>query len=391
MSTQLTADDINCDVCARTFQVEKLFFQHGLETGHRIYPYCAPCKRRFKSWNALQAHQAESRAHKNSSYAPSNSENELHVKDQEEQVPEAVASSQIASKAGNTSPLCATQIPKDCHLQILLALWSHCHTLGTLQRHFYSFNYATSPSNIPTADQTAPDPSTRAVVVDVQMAGMKAKDLKAVSLSAVDFITGEEIVEFSPFKDWQAAKAELLKHVDDETILVGHFLRHDLDIIRVQHNKIVDSAIITSDAMFGSEGKPRYKNTTLARLCNELLEPQKRDGSSSALRLIEGQSHDGRYHALAKRELVLWCVQNEEALGTWAEKKRTGFQEREDKRREAKKAKATKKKAGRKNRTYGYLYYHEFDSDAYWEEMNAPTWRDYVPWEVWPKSPPDSD
>lgn len=54
---------------------------------------------------------------------------------------------------------------------------------------------------------------------------------------------------------WQAARAELFKYVTDATIPVGHSLKYDLDPLHIQHDKIADSVILTSDAVYGNKCK----------------------------------------------------------------------------------------------------------------------------------------
>lgn len=115
--------------------------------------------------------------------------------------------------------------------------------------------------------------------------------------------------------------------VDNNTILVGHSLKYDLNPLRIQHDRIIDSVIMNSDAVYGSQGNPWYWNVGLKTLCEELLgmnirpHPWKWSGN---------QTHDGLKDALATREVVLWFLQNEQTFFSWAEKKYMAFRERQE-------------------------------------------------------------
>jgi DNA polymerase III epsilon subunit-like protein len=108
---------------------------------------------------------------------------------------------------------------------------------------------------------------------------------------------------------WAGARAELWKLIDQDTILIGHALQHDLDVLRMVHTRIVDSAILARNAV------STFKNQWgLQRLCEELLGTKIRDN--------RGAVHDCFEDVLATRALVLYCVQNNAKLEAWAEAKR---------------------------------------------------------------------
>lgn len=48
---------------------------------------------------------------------------------------------------------------------------------------------------------------------------------------------------------WEGARSELWKYIDDNTILVGHALEHDLDALRIIHPHVVDSGILLRNAV----------------------------------------------------------------------------------------------------------------------------------------------
>jgi hypothetical protein len=103
---------------------------------------------------------------------------------------------------------------------------------------------------------------------------------------------------------WKGARSELWKHVDMDTILVGHALHNDLDALRIIHPRVVDSSILTSNAV-----GLKSRTWGLKSLCAELLG-------------IDIQSHGKRGHdcvedTLAAREVVLWCGQKLRELAHW--------------------------------------------------------------------------
>lgn len=225
-------------------------------------------------------------------------------------------------------------------------------------------NVDDTPSILPRQNHNA----RRAVAIDCEMVGVQGGKSEVISLSAVDFLTGEEILHslvrphqpvvqwrtnihgISPailsmeraqgslLAGWPAARAELFKHVDENTILVGHSLHHDLCPLRIQHDKIVDSAILASDTVFGrQEGKPRYWGLSLQKLCEELVGLRIREASSR-------KTHDGLEDALATREVVLWCMRNETAFKAWADDKLEAFELAQEQRRQARQSKKAAKK-----------------------------------------------
>lgn len=108
---------------------------------------------------------------------------------------------------------------------------------------------------------------------------------------------------------WAGARAELWKLIDQDTILIGHALQHDLDVMRMVHTRIVDSAILARNAV------GTFKNQWgLQKLSKELLCLQIRDN--------KGGVHDCLEDVLATRAVVLCCVQNKAKLDAWAEAKR---------------------------------------------------------------------
>ena len=50
---------------------------------------------------------------------------------------------------------------------------------------------------------------------------------------------------------WQAARREVWKYIDADTIIVGHAVKNDLDVLGMIHHQIVDSAIVAKHAAGG--------------------------------------------------------------------------------------------------------------------------------------------
>ncbi|KAI9768887.1 MAG: hypothetical protein M1839_003864 [Geoglossum umbratile] len=207
----------------------------------------------------------------------------------------------------------------------------------------------------------------QAVALDCEMAGVKGATSEVVLLCAVDYLTGETLVNklIKPSKrvvdwrtrvsgvtaeamaaaiaqgqaldGWQEARQELWSHVDADTVLIGHSLQNDLDVLRVVHTRVVDSAILARNAAGGR------RQWGLKSLCDELL--------GLEIQGYERKGHDCLEDTLAAREVVLWCTQNPQALEDWGRVKGEEEARKEEARREeAKKEKAKKAEAKEKER-----------------------------------------
>lgn len=136
---------------------------------------------------------------------------------------------------------------------------------------------------------------------------------------------------------WEEARSLLLDHIDASTILVGHSLDNDLPMLRLSHTRIVDTALQTSEAVYGAVNRfPRVWG--LSDLLQELAG-------------LTVQNHGRRGHScledtLATRELALWCLRFPRRLEAWGRNQRHRLEaqavEREAERQ--KRAAAEKKK-----------------------------------------------
>jgi DNA polymerase III epsilon subunit-like protein len=97
---------------------------------------------------------------------------------------------------------------------------------------------------------------------------------------------------------WEAARFALWNLIDANTVIVGHALNYDLFQLKIIHYNIVDSAVAV----------PRLRSSKhgLKFLANELTGKRIQTGSD--------MGHDCVEDALAARELVIWCSENQGAL-----------------------------------------------------------------------------
>jgi DNA polymerase III epsilon subunit-like protein len=187
---------------------------------------------------------------------------------------------------------------------------------------------------------SAEEPKFLAVTLDCEMAGIASGASEAILLCVTDYVTGalilnrfvcprekitqmrssihgiskstldDAISQGQALPGWEGARSELWKYIDDNTILVGHALEHDLDALRIIHPHVVDSGILSRNAV----GIRRIR-WGLQTLCPELL--------NFEIRKNKGGIHDCLEDVSATREVVLFCTQNKEAFQSWAEAKKS--------------------------------------------------------------------
>ncbi|KAL5000655.1 hypothetical protein BDV10DRAFT_183133 [Aspergillus recurvatus] len=184
----------------------------------------------------------------------------------------------------------------------------------------------------------------QAVVLDCEMVGVRGPNNSEVSevvrLAAVDFLSGEVLVDVfvdlgtkqrviswrtrvsgvskslldemkkrgQTVQGWKAARDLLWRFVDEQTILIGHSLHHDLAVLRMAHARVVDSAILTRDAVAGGN-KDCARLWALKTLSRTFLGLEIQTGKGG---------HDCLEDTFAAREVVLWCLGNPTKLGEWA-------------------------------------------------------------------------
>ncbi|KKY39107.1 putative transcription factor truly c2h2 [Diaporthe ampelina] len=244
------------------------------------------------------------------------------------------------------------------------------------------------------------------------MVGVEGGASELVSLTAVDFLTGELIVNslveprqpvvdwrtqvhgISPaglsmaraqglaLDGWQTARAELFKHVGQDTVLIGHSLQYDLAALHTRHERVVDSAILASEAVFSKTGKPRYWGLGLKDVCSDLLGLKIREQAPLGVSKV----HDGLEDVLATREVVLCYLEQPTVFKAWARGKRNSFW-----RTKSRKAPLGKSQT-RRQQTYprpNDRNDEDEDEDEDEEYMSDEVlrWEDVIDYEMWPKSP----
>ncbi|KAL4866681.1 hypothetical protein BDV12DRAFT_198902 [Aspergillus spectabilis] len=199
-----------------------------------------------------------------------------------------------------------------------------------------------------------PKPNARkAVVLDCEMVSVLGTNncevSEVVTLSAMDFLSGEILVDtfVDPLKKviswrskisgvtaslleemrrqgralpgWRAARGALWHFIDEETVLIGHSLNFDLDVLGMVHTRVVDSALVTRDAV----GRDCNRFWALKTLAREFLDREIQTGAGG---------HDCLEDTFAAREVVLWCLRNPDQLQTWAAAQRMIMAEKQKQR-----------------------------------------------------------
>ncbi|KAI3539704.1 exonuclease [Colletotrichum filicis] len=143
-----------------------------------------------------------------------------------------------------------------------------------------------STIDLPCSDRIQSDPKYAALVIDCEMGGTEGGENELIQITILDFLTGNvllsrrlvsptrpildwredvtglnatkvsaAIVRNEALDGWEAAREELWRYSDKETILIGQSVRNDLRVLHTSHARIIDSAIITADAVLGSKSK----------------------------------------------------------------------------------------------------------------------------------------
>ncbi|KAJ5441696.1 Exonuclease RNase T/DNA polymerase III [Penicillium cf. griseofulvum] len=171
-------------------------------------------------------------------------------------------------------------------------------------------------------------PKRRAIVLDCEMVQVEAGRRELAFLCAIDFLTGEVLIDNyvqpkTKVVNWDSrfsgvtpgAMNKAVKKGTAETVLVGHSLNNDLDVLGIIHWNIVDSSIITGEAVFYTvhAGEPLNRTWSLKTLTNELVNYDIQVGK---------QGHSALEDAHATRDIVIWCLRYPEHLKVWADNAR---------------------------------------------------------------------
>jgi DNA polymerase III epsilon subunit-like protein len=286
-----------------------------------------------------------------------------------------------------------TAIPKDQQSVALTALLSRCHSHAILAANkFIQKDAMTIPLQTPTYDPMINKRS--AVALDCEMIGVgDNNDSEVARISVIDYLTGEILIDTlvqplqrvtnwrtkysgiskkimatainqgKVLQGWPGARASLFNHIDANTVIVGQALNHDLIALGIQHQRIVDSAILTSAAV-GPNIKRRWG---LKDLCDQLLGIQIQNHGKTG--------HDSVEDAFAAREVVLWCIEHPKKLKEWGSKQRKDYYSKK-----MQKPKAKAGTASHQNRP-AYLGIDQYDSN---EDDEMMRWSDIAEDCGWP-------
>lgn len=185
--------------------------------------------------------------------------------------------------------------------------------------------------------QSPGKPKRRAIALDCEMAGGWNGDgfvEQLIQLTAVDYLSGEILIStlVAPTMDirqWRSsihgikrgmmaealangtalvgsrqARAALFELMDNNTILVGHALHNDLNVLKIAHGRCVDSLVLAITAI----SRPGNKQAGLKKLCDDLL----------GLSVQRASTHSCLEDSFAAREVVLHMTNYPEALAVWA-------------------------------------------------------------------------
>ncbi|KAJ5520028.1 Exonuclease RNase T/DNA polymerase III [Penicillium fimorum] len=186
----------------------------------------------------------------------------------------------------------------------------------------------------------------KAIVIDCDMVETTRFTTELAFIVAIDFLTGEVLINSyvaptAPVTNWLTpvsgitqekmdaaisegkafnsnhdARNALKNFLDHDTVLIGHALHHDLRTLSLIHGRIVDTALVTAEAVFSHYSSksmlPRIWG--LKQLARELLDIEMQN---------RGEGHDSLEDTSVTREILIWCLRSPECLRAWAEKTRS--------------------------------------------------------------------
>ncbi|KAK7941578.1 ribonuclease H-like protein [Apiospora aurea] len=153
---------------------------------------------------------------------------------------------------------------------------------------------------------------------------------------------------------WRDARALLLGYMDSETVLVGHSVENDLQMLRLAHPRVVDTSMQTAAAVFGQHGLDAFPRIWgLRKLVGRLTGKniQAHGGKSAAAAAVRSGTraaattgHDCVEDTLAARELTLWCILHPAGLAAWGWEMRKEIAEKEAAEREKRREEEERKR-----------------------------------------------
>ncbi|KAG9514953.1 hypothetical protein KCV07_g7814, partial [Aureobasidium melanogenum] len=199
----------------------------------------------------------------------------------------------------------------------------------------------------------------RAIALDCEMAGGRIGDglvNQVIQLTAIDYFSGEVLISalVKPtlnIRQWRTnihgvshnmmskavnngtalrdvfhARELLFSFMNRNTILVGHALHNDLNVLKIAHDRCVDSEILAKAAI---DRASHNNGVGLKKLCDALL----------GLSVQRMTFHSCLEDTFAAREAVIYMVSHPEELSVWAEAKQKMIDEEAAQRAAAKQAK----------------------------------------------------
>lgn len=368
-------------MCSLAFPTKKALVEHSLITQHGINRCCRPCFRIFASEQSLEQHKSTCKSIG----------------------PKELSSDESAVLLCRGNPYSTIPSKKRANLFEMLEWMVHSKTV--LQYHGFSLGDAQQVMTdfLTTPKRQISEPRCKAVVLDCEMSGTAEGESELVFVTAIDFFTGKTLVDSivspsRPIVDWrsnfhgitagkmavakaqkqalegfEAARAELWKHVDEDTIVIGQSVNNDLESLRTIHHRIVDTAVLASEACFGGGAKPKYWGLGLKDLCNDLLGMKIREAGPSG-----SSNHDSLEDVLACREVLLYMLEHHEEFLTWAGRKRQLCR---------KSFFGNKKTKGRRsNASHSRTQAIHDDDDDFKEPLQ---FRDVIDYDMWPEGMSD--
>ncbi|KAL7817907.1 hypothetical protein V8C44DRAFT_207829 [Trichoderma aethiopicum] len=345
-----------CSVCSQSFTTRPKIVKHAINTGHDLNHCCKKCFRWFETEAGQKAHMQSS----------------IHVKETAKTVPNPPATAAPAGQSNQPSKdappvvqlefggVTYTRLESHDQDAIFNKLATLCHSVESLVEEGYTMDLVKGPTTKP----KKPRPSLtdfrqtpmrlptvtkrRAVVLDCEMAEAFDGSDEVISLCAIDFLTGEKLVDSmvtpsrrikhwrtdihgidastieraftnqKALNGWAAAREELWKHIDDRTILIGQTICFDFEALRLVHTRVVDSAMLAAEAVFKNRaGKKKIgRRWGLQELCKTFLQIEIRSS---------GATHDNLEDVLAAREVVLQALLRPVGFQAWADEARKDF------------------------------------------------------------------
>ncbi|KAL7948342.1 hypothetical protein V8C42DRAFT_314158 [Trichoderma barbatum] len=255
---------------------------------------------------------------------------------------------------GNKYSQLASKQKPDIYKQLVL----QCHSLETLERNNVILDTSQPPEHIvkkhglciadfeTTRKQDPSVSKPRAIAIACQVAKAEDGGSEPVCIAAIDFITGETLIDSfiapsRPISDWRTyshgispktieaatkghnclqgwreARERLFEYVSAETVFVGYGIFQNLRALRVFHRGIVDAQILTMDAIFRNS-RSSWNTWPIDKVCTGLLSMIIRQHATP-----NNLKHDALEDALAAREIVLHYLQWPAEVAKWGKLER---------------------------------------------------------------------